>query len=497
MSKRKSGVLLHITSLPGPFGLGELGEEAYRFVDRLVDMGQSVWQVLPLNPTLDDGCPYTSPSGRAGNASLASIQRLIANGYLQEADAAALRAVPRDSIPFMEVLPLRNRLIRQAAQNFLDRNSTDKNASFDAFCSTQGSLWLDDYALFSALQEAHDNTPWPEWPAALRDREPNALDEARQRHAVRINEIRVEQWFFDCDWRALKAYTNDKGIELFGDMPIYVAHNSVDVWAAPDNFLLDDAGQPYVVAGCPPDALSVEGQRWGNPLYNWTTQKARGFDWWIARMERMLDLFDIIRVDHFRAFAGFWEIDAKEETAVNGRWVSAPGHDLFRTFANEMPKAPIVAEDLGLITPDVDELRLAFDLPGMKIVQFEIGEHPIDENKLPVNYPERSVTYIGTHDNSTALGWYKTLNEEIKTSVDALIGADLAPNWALTRLALGAGSSLVVHQLQDILGLDDTARMNVPGVSEGNWHWRFEAEDLTQEAIEHLSTLTAEAGRSL
>lgn len=499
-SLRRSGVLAHITSLPSREGLGVLGASARRFVDFLAQAGQSVWQILPLNAVGRDGAPYSALTSFAGANHVISLEELAADGWLNTADLAPLAALPAGRMELAKVLAIRAPLLAKAAEAFKAEATGAQRAEFEEFRS-KNTDWLEDYALFRALLEAHDWRDWSAWSAPLRDREPLAIAAAREAQTARIEAIAIEQFFFDRQWRELRAYSNSKGIEIFGDLPIYVAQTSADVWTAPHFFNLTPDGKPITVAGCPPDAFSDQGQRWGNPTYAWEKMAADGFSWWLARMRRALALYDLVRVDHFRAFASYWDIPAADDHARNGVWVKAPGAELFSRFRAEFGDIPIVAEDLGFITPDVYELRDAFDLPGMRILQFELESEPLIGAAAPPAFPARSVAYLGNHDNDTAMGFVANVTPRVladppeKRPLLRAALASPAPHWALLDILMGSGSDLAIAQMQDLLGLDGKHRTNIPGTIDGNWAWRFDWDEVAPSVSEKLRDLTAKHRR--
>jgi len=496
---RASGVLAHVTSLPGEEGLGALGREAFRFVDRLWEAGQRVWQILPLNPVQADGSPYAALSSFAGAEHVISLALLAEEGWLARSELAPLAALDPRRINFAQALPRRRALLQQAAQRFLAAGGSPALAQF---LERSRKPWLADYALFRALQEAHGGACWSDWPAPLRMRAPQALEEARRTHAARIAAIEVEQFWFEQQWRALRAHATARGVVLFGDVPIYVAQNSADVWCAPHLFKLGADGKPLAVAGCPPDHLAPTGQRWGNPVYDWAANQQEDFAWWTARMARAFDWYDLVRIDHFRAFASYWEIPASCPDATEGTWVPAPGQALFTHLRGQFAALPVVAEDLGFITPDVYALRDAFGFPGMRIIQYELEQEPLVPEAAPTAYPACSVAYIGNHDNDTAIGWLDGQRAGLSPEAAAarpVLAAALAspePHWLLNRVALEAGSDLAVLQMQDLLGLGAQHRTNIPGTTTDNWEWRFAWEDLPAGLWARLRRETAAAGRA-
>jgi 4-alpha-glucanotransferase len=487
---RSSGILLHLTSLPGPHGSGDLGADARRFVDWLVTGGQKLWQILPLGGPGPGNSPYMAPSAFAGNLILIDLHELHARGWLDEADLAPAAGFDAQRVDWASVFPFRTeRLARAAARFFADGSVADR-ADFEAFGAEQ-SAWLPDFALFMALAEHHGWQDWCDWPAPLATRKAKALAQARADHAGRIAFWTFTQWCFFRQWQALRAYANERGVQIVGDMPIFIATNSADVWARPRLFELDATGRPTVVAGVPPDAFSATGQRWGNPLYRWSAHKREGFAWWIARVQHAFALTDIVRIDHFRGFAAHWEIPADEPTAEQGRWVKAPGAALFAAVAQALGPLPIIAEDLGVITPDVDALRTQFAFPGMRILQFAWGEDSSAENRfLPHRHTPDSVVYTGSHDNDTTLGWWAVQPESTRHHLREYLASDgRTPHWDLIRCAFESVADTAVVPMQDVLGLDGAHRMNFPGKAEGNWAWRFDAEQLAPELAARLHRL--------
>lgn len=491
--ERGSGILLHPTSLPGPHGAGDAGPDAVRLLDWLASAGQRYWQVLPLVPVGWGSSPYSGLSAFAGNPQLVSPELLAASGLLEPEELAAPELDPRQ-VDFDAAGRHRRRLLSLAAARFQQKASTDEKERFDAFRREEAG-WLADWALFAALKQVNADVEWTKWPAPLAQRDPQALEEARQALAAPIVEHELSQFFFRQQWTALRTQAHQRGITLIGDVPIFVAHDSADVWAHPELFHLDAAGRPTVVAGVPPDFFSATGQRWGNPLYHWDRLEAEGFRWWIERFRTTLALVDVVRLDHFRGFAACWEIPAGEDTAVNGRWVPVPGAALFAAVREALGDIPIIAEDLGIITPDVVELRTSLGFPGMRILQFAFGSGPRNAY-LPHNHDQDSVVYTGTHDNDTALGWWRALDEQTRDQVRRYAqDPGTTPHWLLIRLACASVARLSLMPLQDVLGLGTEARMNVPGQPAGNWAWRFQWNDLPQDAAGRLRDLCEMFGR--
>jgi 4-alpha-glucanotransferase len=493
---RASGVLLHPTSLPGRFGVGDLGHESYKFIDFLTDSKQQLWQVLPLGPTGFGNSPYMCYSAMAGNPLLISPERLRDEGLLTQDDLARVQAFPVETVEFEPVQQAKVGLLRKACEAFKRDASTAQRQSFQAFCTAKAS-WLDDYALFMSLKEAFNGASWYTWTAEIAHRDLAVLQQWQMKLASEIDYHKFLQFEFFRQWSALRHYANQKGIQIIGDIPIYVAHDSADVWAHPENYCLDADGEPDFVAGVPPDYFSATGQLWGNPVYNWDYLQQTGFQWWVERFESLLDYVDWIRIDHFRGFESYWAVPKAEETAINGEWMEAPGTAFFEQLKQKLGKLPILAEDLGVITPEVEALRDRFEFPGMKILQFAFGSGP-GNPYLPFNYPRNCLVYTGTHDNNTTVGWFHQLSPDEQTSVLQYLGCTSPEgiHWDLIRLALSSVADLAIIPLQDILGLGETARMNFPGKAEGNWHWRYRPDALTQSIRSRLTLLTEIFGRA-
>jgi 4-alpha-glucanotransferase len=494
---RSSGVLLHPTSLPGRYGVGDLGEWAYHFVDWLHEAGQSIWQVLPLGPTSYGDSPYQSLSTFAGNPLLISFDRLAQDGWLTAGELAAVPNFPVHSVDFGNVITYHNTLLAKAYVRFAASATAAQKSAFDEWCAGQ-SYWLDDFALFAALKAANGGKAWVEWPKGLALREAAALAAARVTYADAVAEQKFKQWLFFTQWLELKAYAGSKGIRMVGDIPIFVAHDSADVWANRDGYFLDDAGNPTVIAGVPPDYFSPTGQRWGNPLYRWEQMKQDGYKWWLNRIKATLAVVDIVRVDHFRGFEAYWEVPATEKTAEKGQWVPGPGFDFFNVVVEKLGDLPIIAEDLGLITEGVIALRDGLGLPGMKILQFAFGGAGGENSFLPHNYTPNCVVYTGTHDNNTTLGWWMSgeADDDIRSYLPQYMGRDVQEiHWDLTRMGMASVAHTFVVPMQDVLGFGADTRMNTPGRESGNWGWRFTAEWLNHPAHERLAYLTKLYGR--
>ncbi|WP_017305440.1 4-alpha-glucanotransferase [Spirulina subsalsa] len=490
-SNRVSGIVLHPTSLPGRFGIGDLGSEAYRFVDFLVDSGQQVWQVLPLGPTGYGNSPYLCYSAWAGNPLLINLEWLESEGLLSSEDLENLPPFNPDQVDYDGAFQVKMPLLKKASQNFLDQATPERLEDFEEFCTTQ-AYWLDDYALFMSLKDAHGGASWYDWEEELAQRDPKALALATAQLRNEIFYYKYMQAEFFRQWSSLKEYANDKGIQMFGDIPIYVAHDSVDVWAHPKIFCLDEeTGQPELMAGVPPDYFSETGQLWGNPVYNWEALQATGFKWWIQRIKGMLNYVDLMRIDHFRGFESYWAVPGGEKTAINGEWVEAPGSEFFKLLREELGELPIIAEDLGVITPEVEALRDEFSFAGMKVLHFAFDSGP-GNPFLPFHHHPNCVVYTGTHDNNTTVGWYEARSHEEKERVLNYLGGypEEGIHWAMIRMALCSVGNCAIFPLQDALGLGGETRMNYPGAAEGNWTWRYRSEMLTQELRDRLRFLS-------
>ncbi len=493
-ARRPSGILLHPTSLPGPGGIGDLGEAAYRFIDWLAAAKQRRWQIMPLGPTSYGDSPYASLSALAGNPLLISLDQLVHDGLLAATALDTPPAFPPDHVDFGAVIPWKMQLLQQAFTQFSTITEGESRVAFDLFCSAQRH-WLETYALFAALKEAHGGTPWNQWDPAIAQRRASALHEWQMRLTDRVQFQQFLQWQFFKQWNDLKRYANGHDIQIIGDIPIFVAYDSADVWANPDLFYLDGDGNPTVVAGVPPDYFSQTGQRWGNPLYRWDELAARNYDWWVKRFRMMLTLVDLVRIDHFRGFAAYWEVPASEETALNGRWVPGPGAALFEAVREQLGDVPIIAEDLGLITTDVETLRVSLGYPGMAVLQFAWGGDAANIY-LPHNHTRNLVLYTGTHDNDTTIGWWHGLDGPTRGHIQQYLGIhgeDIA--WDLMRAALRSVADTAIIPMQDVLRLGREARMNLPGRPMGNRGWRLLPDQLTSEVAQQLGRLTSLYGR--
>jgi 4-alpha-glucanotransferase len=498
---RSSGILLHLTSLAGRFGIGDLGPSAYEFADFLFAAGQKLWQVLPLNPTGYGDSPYQCFSAFAGNPLFVSLEALRDRGLLQGSDLAQPPPFPDDFVDYGSAIKFRMTALRRAAQVFFADGSAADHAAFNRFCENTSS-WLDDYALFMACKDAHGGTIWTSWDPQIRERDARAVTECSRKLAPELKAYKYWQFEFFRQWNNLKAYCRERGIHFMGDIPIYIAHDSAEVWAHPEMFFLDDQGRPTVVSGVPPDYFSATGQLWGNPIYRWESLAASGYKWWIERFRASLALFDLVRLDHFRGFEAYWEVPGDELTAINGRWVKGPGEDFLSALQDEFGPLPIVAENLGVITPAVEKMRERFGLPGMSLLQFAFGTDPQGPSFRPHNYNRDLAAYTGGHDNDTTLGWWASsgAGDSTRTPEDVRIEHDFARayldfndeseiNWVMIRAVLASVANFAIIPLQDVLGLGSTARMNRPGTVSGNWRWRYHPGALTSELSSRLRSL--------
>jgi 4-alpha-glucanotransferase len=496
IGERSSGLLLHVTSLPSPYGIGDVGPVALRWIDRLQHAGQSWWQALPLGPTGYGNSPYQPLSSFAGNGLVISPESLIEDGLLRASDCQA-GTFPQHETDYNAVIPYKHRILETAWANFTAGQRPDLRSAYEQFCNEQ-SHWLEDYSLFKALKARFAGAYFVEWPAELVQRDVSALDRARRELADQVGLACFVQFILSRQASRLKAYARGKGVKLIGDLPFFVSPDSSDVWANPELFLLDQWRRPRFVAGVPPDYFSATGQLWGNPVYNWDAIRANGYRWWIDRLRALLTHVDVIRLDHFRGFAAVWHVPAGASTAESGDWRPGPGADLLRAAQAELASLPFIAEDLGRITPDVYTLRDQFQLPGMRVLQFAFDGHS-DNPHLPANYVTNTVVYTGTHDNPPARGWYENLpNDQRQNMWNALkrsggSAGEAAP--ALMDLAWSSPAALAVAPLQDLLNLGNEARMNVPGRPDGNWRWRCTEDMLSGQAFERMENLTKSSNR--
>jgi 4-alpha-glucanotransferase len=485
LDRRRAGVLLHLTSLPDPQGRGVLGAAARRWIDLIADAGFTVWQILPVGPPGEDGSPYFSRSVHAGHIGLIDLGELETLGWIS--------AEPREH-PGESCANLRKRKLLEALIGFENRADAAQRAAFAQFVEAHRP-WLAEDALFVGLRAEHQGAPWWQWQERLRNREPDALARARERHHAAIEQFVFEQFLFHLQWQALRAHARTRGVRLFGDIPIYVAHDSVEVWAHRENFLLDAQGFPRATAGVPPDYFSAEGQMWGNPLYDWPRMRRDRFSWWDARIRTQLERFDLVRIDHFRGLESYWEIPAAARTAREGHWRPAEGAALLEHLRATLGDLPLVAEDLGVITPEVAALRDRFALPGMRILQFAFDGSP-DNPYLPYNHAPNCIVYTGTHDNDTTLGWYGALDSRARAHVDDYFGEGARQPDVMIRAALASVARLAVVPLQDLLALGNDARMNTPATTRGNWQWRFTWEQIPPDFVPRWRRLIGLYGRT-
>jgi 4-alpha-glucanotransferase len=498
MKRRASGILLHVTSLPSPYGIGDAGPGAYRFVDFLAETGQSYWQILPLNPTDPDhhNSPYHSFSAFASNPWLISPERLIEDGLLDKKDLTPAPGFSRDRVNYQGAIEYKERLFARAFARFMGQAG---NFEYEKFCS-ENKGWLDDFALFVALKDRFGGRGWCEWPQEIRDREPGALQGARQELHQEVEMNRFLQFVFAQQWYSLKRYCHEKDIQIIGDIPIYVDQASADVWAHPDLFALDEAKRPAAVAGVPPDYFSETGQLWGNPLYRWDVLRERKYDWWIQRIAQSLKRCDALRIDHFRGLVAYWEVPADEETAIHGKWTEAPVWEFLDHLARRFPSLPFIAEDLGLITPDVREVMRHFELPGMKVLLFAFGGDSATNPYVPHNHVRNCVAYTGTHDNNTVRGWFEAeATPEEKSALSRYLGREVPVedlHWELIRMIMMSVANTVIFPMQDVLGLGGDARMNRPASLDGNWEWRLSADLLNAKLAGRLLDMTRTYGRA-
>jgi 4-alpha-glucanotransferase len=494
ITERSSGILLHPTSLPGALGTGDFGSEAYRFVDWLVSAGQHYWQILPMGEVGPGNSPYMSSSTFAGNILLIDLAELASHGWLIQEDLIPHPKFSADHVDFSILKPFRIERLRRAATNFFEQRRNKLHKEFNQFCAHE-SAWLEDYALFMTIAASEHGRVWSEWPVELASRNRQALHRIEKSCSGEINFWKFCQWCFARQWSTLKRYANERGVQIVGDVPIFVAYQSADVWSHQELFELDQQGRPLAVAGVPPDYFSETGQLWGNPLYRWNVHKETGFAWWIARLRHALVQTDWVRIDHFRGFAAYWEVPADAPNAIPGRWVQGPGAALFEAFQQNFPELPIIAEDLGLITPDVIALRDQFNLPGMRILQFAFGDS--DANLfLPHHYIANTVAYTGTHDNNTTLGWWNTAAPHEKEFAQRYLHTnEVGIHLVMMRAISNSPANLVIFPMQDVLGLGGESRMNFPGHPTGNWEWRFTWQQIQTENTRVLEEMAVNSGR--
>jgi 4-alpha-glucanotransferase len=494
---RSSGILLHPTCLPNSYGIGDFGPAVFEFLDFLKDAGQKLWQVLPLNPTGYGDSPFQCFSASAGNHLLISLEKLQRDGIIEASDIRDKPDFPQDSVDFGRVIHWKNRLLTKAAERFLENARGKDRPAFEDFCAKNTS-WLPDYALFMACKQEHGGLAWNQWPSEISQRTPTGLKAARDRLKDEIRTVQYWQFEFFRQWKEVQSYAHKLGLRIVGDLPIYVALDSADVWTNPQYFQLSADGEPVQIAGVPPDYFSATGQCWGNPIYRWDRLEQTGYRWWIERFRAALELYDAVRIDHFRGFEAYWQIPSGETTAINGRWVKGPGGDFFAALEREFGDLPIIAENLGVITPEVESIRSRFRFPGMAILQFAFGNDPQGPSFRPHNYSRELAAYTGTHDNDTTVGWWNSsgASDSTRTPEDVakehafarayLNLSDEPIHWVMIRTILSSIADLAITPLQDVLGVGSEARMNLPGTAKGNWRWRFRPEALTSEHAKRL-----------
>ncbi len=503
---RASGILLHPTSLPGDFGIGDLGSQAFRFVDFLAAAGQTYWQILPLGPTGYGDSPYQCFSAFAGNTLMISPEMLIEDGLITADDLADKPQFVSYKVDFGSVYDWKNQLLPRAYEGFHHVTSVDLRGRFERFCQ-ENEFWLDDYALYRSIKTEQEQIPWYEWPAALKLRDPKAIEKAEEGLFEQIQAQKFYQFLFFRQWSALKEYANGKGIRIIGDIPIFVASDSADVWCNQKQFKLNEDGTATVIAGVPPDYFSKTGQLWGNPIYDWEAMRADNFAWWIARVASTLRTVDVVRVDHFRGFAASWEVPGKDKTAENGRWIDVPGEELFIALRRSLGDLAIIAEDLGVITPDVEQLRDGFGFPGMRILQFAFGGDA-NNHDLPHNYIKNCVAYTGTHDNDTTVGWYNSqagagstrdaseISREHNYCLKYLESNGSEIHWDFIRAIWASVADTAITPMPDLLGIGTAGRMNLPASVSGNWHWRMTEDSISPELTKRIKELTEIYGRT-
>ena len=497
MPKRYSGILLHVTSLPSKYGVGDMGSFAYAFVDFAVSSGQKYWQILPINPTdgINGNSPYSCSSAFAGNPLLISPEMMVIEGFLQASDLKITLPSADGKVDYAFVGAFKEKIFNAAYRRI--QKSMDRK-DFDAFLEAH-SYWLEDFALFSVIKSLQGGRCWNEWPKALRTRQPRALEEFTRRHISELERAKFIQYLFFRQWHKLKDYANSKGLDIIGDIPIYVNYDSVEVWCHPSFFKIDGEGQLKFISGCPPDYFSRTGQRWGNPVYDWANLKKAKYGWWVDRIAHDLQMFDYLRIDHFRGFAGFWQIPAHEKLAVFGRWVKGPGADFFKVLAKRFKSLPIIAEDLGEITPDVVDLMKKFNFPGMRVLLFAFNGDINGNPHVPANYPVHCVAYTGTHDNNTIQGWYhKEAKPHEKANIAKVLQRKFTPqdlHWAMIEVLMKSRAETVIVPMADYLGLREEGRMNTPATKVNNWQWRLKANALTTRLAQKIARITRKTDR--
>ncbi len=492
---RASGILLHPTSLSGTFGIGDLGPAAFEFVDFLASAGQKYWQILPLGPTSMGNSPYSAYSAFAGSPLLISPEMLVKDGLVSSDSLETAPTFATDRVDYDAVTERKNSLLNEAFETFKASSNSPPAEEF-AFFRRENAWWLDDYAAFRAIKQAHDNSPWARWAEPIRLRNSDVLEQTRSQLAREIEAERFSQFLFFRQWLALKKYANSNGVQIIGDLPIFVAYDSADVWCNQSKFKLNEDGSPSVVAGVPPDYFSKTGQLWGNPIYDWQAMLEDNFNWWTARIAFSLKLNDVVRLDHFIGFVRNWEVPGGDKTAENGAWASVPSRELFSILKQRIGELPIIAEDLGSMTPEVEALRDELDFPGMRILQYAFGGDAYNRD-LPHNYNQNTVAYTGTHDNDTTMGWYKTAPKSVKTHCRKYLRTGAREiHWDMIRACLASTANTAIIPMQDLLGLGSESRMNTPATANRNWEWRLEEGSLSEEIVNRLLDLSQTYGRS-
>jgi len=501
-SGKKAGVGMHFASLPGPYGIGDIGDSALAFIDKLASMNIDVWQFLPTGPTAYGDSPYQPLSAFAGNEMLIGIEPLIRRGLLDTGETEVLTGLSSESVDYGQLIPKKRALLTRAAERFSSTADLEMKAAYELFLSLHSSRWLSDYAAYRILKTQHNERPWPAWGSSFVHREPEAMRQVLESHRKDIENVKITQFLFDQQWQTLKRYAHENQVFLFADMPIYIALDSADAWAHPEILLIDRNGRPSHVAGVPPDYFSADGQLWGNPLYDWSYHESNGYQWWIERMQHAAKQSDLVRIDHFRGFESFWSVQFGAETAREGQWLPGPRDLLFDAMQAVLGSLPIVAEDLGVITPEVEGLRDRHKIPGMKVLQFEVADPAFG----PADIEKNCVCYTGTHDNDTTVGWFnggdqdtRSAQEIIETRQNALkvtAGTPETIHLDMIRLAFNSEAGLAIAPMQDFLGLGSDARLNIPGTTLNNWCWRVSEEQLSPELCESIADLVEETSRA-
>ena len=499
---KKAGVGLHFSSLASPYGIGDIGDNAQAFVSALASMKMAVWQFLPTGPTAYGDSPYQPLSAFAGNEMLIGIEPLLRRGLLGTSEAETLAGMPPGRVDYARLIPKKHAVLAHAAGRFISVADTGLKTAYDDFLHLNDRQWLDDYAIYRILKSMHAERAWPEWHHSFVHRLPHAMQKVRQENRLAIENIKIIQFLFDRQWQALRRFAGENQLLLFGDMPIYIALDSADAWANPEMLLIDTDGKPSHVSGVPPDYFSADGQLWGNPLYDWKFHQANGYQWWIERVHHAANQADLVRIDHFRGFESFWAVESSAQTAREGEWLPGPGDALFDSMRSALGSLPIVAEDLGIITPEVDGLRLRHNIPGMKVLQFMVGEADFDLSEIDAN----RVCYTGTHDNDTTVGWFhgaesdmRSEEEILKTrkyALQATAGTPESIHLDMIRLAFSSEAKLAIAPMQDYLGLGSEARLNIPGTTSDNWRWRVSEQQLLRGFCESTAHLVEEMSRT-